>query len=428
MKCLYIDTSNSGIAGDMFLASLLDLVPSPEKILKSLERIKTFLVGVNELSLSQKKIESNGIQLNQLQIHIKEDKTNHTPKAMMEAIENYIDKTLAFKACKEYALNVLKTMIYAEGEVHGKKIEDIHLHELSSVDTLIDILGVAACLSELGIFNNELRIYLSILPLGAGVVKTVHGILPVPAPATLQILGKSNIITTGGPVESELVTPTGAALLVNIKPISVDSMPNMIIKKVAYSTGQKKFDTFPNILRIFYGESTLIQEEEVLSYYQPYLENVSIIETNLDDVSGEILGHFINSLEKDKYLDIQIIPSLTKKNRPSHIIQLLCHPKDTFFLIDKMINELGTLGVRYNLTKRICIERDFKSLNLKISGKIYPITFKIAFIKVNNEIKILNVKPEYEDLKKISEESGLSLKKIMILCQPIITDLYKLGI
>ncbi|MFX0011013.1 MAG: nickel pincer cofactor biosynthesis protein LarC [Candidatus Hermodarchaeota archaeon] len=428
MKCLYIDTSNSGIAGDMFLASLLDLVPNPEKILKDIERIKTFLVGVDELSLSQRKIESNGIQLNQLQIQIKEDKTNHTPKAMIEAIENYIDKTPAFKACKEYALNVLKTMIYAEGEVHGKKIEDIHLHELSSVDTLIDILGVAACLNELGVFKGELSIYLSILPLGAGVVKTVHGILPVPAPATLKILEKSNIITTGGPVDSELVTPTGAALLVNIKPISVDSMPNMIIKKVSYSTGQKKFETFPNILRIFYGESTLIQEEEVLGYYKPYLEKVSIIETNLDDVSGEIIGHFINSLEKDKYLDIQIIPSLTKKNRPSHIIQLLCHPKDTFFLIDKIINELGTLGVRYSVTKRICIERDFKTLDLKIIDKEYPITFKIAYIKVNNEIKILNVKPEYEDLKKVSKESGLSLKKIMILCQLKITELYKLNI
>jgi uncharacterized protein (TIGR00299 family) protein len=428
MNCLYIDASNSGIAGDMFLASLLDLIPNPEEILKALERIKTFLVDVKELSLSLKKIESNGIQLNQLQIQIKEDKTNHTPSAMIEAIENYIDNTPVFKDSKEYAINVLKTMIYAEGEVHGKKIEDIHLHELSSVDTLIDIIGVAACLNELRFFNNELRIYLSILPLGAGVVKTVHGILPVPAPATLKILEKSNIITTGGPVDSELVTPTGAALLVNIKPVSLDSMPNMIIKKLSYSTGQKKFETFPNILRIFYGESTSIQEEEIIGYYQPYLENVSIIETNLDDVSGEILGHFINSLEKDKYLDLQIIPSLTKKNRPSHIIQLLCHPKNTFFLIDKVINELGTLGVRYSITKRTCIEREFKTLNLKIGGKLYPIRFKIGFVKVNNESKILNVKPEYEDLNKISKESGLSLKKLIILCQPKIIDLYKLNI
>jgi uncharacterized protein (TIGR00299 family) protein len=424
MKCLYIDTSNSGLSGDMFLASLLGFTANPDEIIKDLEQMKEYLDGVSKLELVLKKKEVNGIQINQLEVEIKEDKSNRTPKAMLNFLEYFIKKNPRFELSKEYATSVLRTMIQAEANVHGKKMDEIHLHELSSVDTLIDILGVSVCLNEIGIFSNNTRIYCSFLPLGAGTVKTAHGMLPVPAPATLKILEGSNIITYGGPIESELVTPTGAALLLNLNPISVDFMPKMNIKKVSYSTGQKNFEHFSNTLRLFYGESKSSQNEELLGHFEPYLEDVSVIETNIDDVSGELIGHFINSLEKNKFLDIQVISSLTKKNRPSYVIKLLCHPKDTFDLINKIVNELGTLGVRYNVTKRICVERKFETVNLEINQKMFQIKFKIAFIRVKNKVKILNVKPEYEDLNKISKKTGLTVKQIMIHCQSLIKNLY----
>jgi uncharacterized protein (TIGR00299 family) protein len=343
----------------------------------------------------------------------------------MNSLEYFINENPNFEGSKEYAMTVLKTMIQAEANVHGKALDDIHLHELSSVDTLVDILGVSVCLNEIGALNTSMQIFCSFLPLGAGTIKTVHGTMSVPAPATVKILKDSNLITYGGPIESELVTPTGAALLVNLNPIPVEFIPKMNIKKLSYSTGQKRFENFSNILRLFYGESVSIQNERTLGYLERYLEDVSVIETNIDDVSGELLGHFINSLDKNQFLDIQVISTLTKKNRPSYIIQLLCHPKDTFDLINKIINELGTLGVRYSFTKRICVDRKFKTLNLEISNKTYQISFKIAFIRLKNEVKILNVKPEYEDLNKISEKTGLTIKQIMMYCQSLITELYK---
>lgn len=424
MKCLYIDASNSGISGDMLLASLLGLMPDSEGLLKELKQIKEILDDISKLELVLKKKEVNGIQVNQLDLKIQEDKSHRTPKVMLNALESFIKENPKFEVCKEYAISVLRTMIQAESNVHGKKMEEIHLHELSSVDTLIDILGVSACLNEIGFNSGDMRIYCSVLPLGAGIIKTAHGTLPVPAPATLKILERANIITYGGPIESELVTPTGAALLVNLNPISVDFMPKMNIKKVSYSTGEKSFDNFSNILRLFCGEVKLSQNEGLLGHFEPYLEDVSVIETNIDDISGELIGHFINSLDKNEFLDIQVISSLTKKNRPSYVIRLLCQPKDTFNLINKIVNELGTLGVRYNITKRICVERKLETLNLEINQHMFQITFKIAFIRVKNEVKILNVKPEYEDLNKISKKTGLTVKEIMIHCQSLIKNLY----
>ncbi|MFX1325445.1 MAG: nickel pincer cofactor biosynthesis protein LarC [Promethearchaeota archaeon] len=424
MKILYIDLNTSGISGDMFLACLLGLVSEPEKILKKLKELQHFLPGVSKLDIELKRPLRSGLQINQLNIDIKENKDRRSAKILQESLKKYLDGNKLSDQASNYAINVLNSLIQAEAEVHGVLAESIHLHELSSIDTLVDILGVTLALEDIGGFNPDFNIYCSKIPLGGGKINTAHGIITIPAPATLKILEKSNLITFGGPIESELVTPTGAALLINLNPQFMQHPPEMIISKSVYSAGQKEFKDFLNILRIFYGKSADTDSSHIL---HKYVEEVTVLETDVDDVSGELLGNFINDLKMSQVLDIQIIPSLTKKNRPSHIIKVLCYPQSTFEITEKIIQELGTLGVRYCTMKRVCVERTIEKREIEIKGKIFEVNFKMSYIESVNGREIVNFKPEYEDLKKISEDLNIPLRKIQSIIQTQITQFFPLN-
>ena len=216
MKILYIDLNNSGISGDMFLASLLGLVPEPDNILKELREIKNFLSGVSKTQIELIQVPRSGIKINQLKINIEETKDHRSAKTLLKALNTYLEtKNLSILA-KNYANKVLNSLILAEQEVHGELAKNIHLHELSSVDTLIDILGTTMALDSINGFEEDFKVYCSKIPLGGGKIKTAHGELKIPTPATSKILEKSNLITFGGPIDSELITPTGAALLTSL--------------------------------------------------------------------------------------------------------------------------------------------------------------------------------------------------------------------
>lgn len=426
MRVIYLDLNNSGISGDMFLASLLGLVPDNEVIVKILETLKNHLSGVSRLEIKLLKTEHSGIQLNQLKININESKDHRTARTLQNALKSFLINSNLSKGGKDYAINVLDSLIQAEADVHGDLIEKIHLHELSSVDTLIDIVGVALVLDCLNYFDGNFKIFCSKIPLGSGTVQTSHGELPVPAPATVKILEKSDLITFGGPIESELVTPTGAALLANLNPHFHQYLPEMNILKSICSTGQKKFKNFSNVLRIFYGESNGFSSLNVEHYLHKYLEQVSILETDVDDVSGEILGNLLETLYKKKdALDIQIIPTITKKNRPGHIVKVICYPKQTFDLIETILHEIGTLGVRFSIINRVCVERKTEIRSIELNDENYEVRFKVSYTETDAGKDIINIKPEYEDLKKISMKSGLPIKKVQLLVQSEISQIFR---
>ena len=213
-------------------------------------------------------------------------------------------------------------------------------------------------MEEMGFFTKKYQIYCSYVPLGGGNVKIAHGTLSVPAPATVKIIENSALIFQGGPIDSELVTPTGAALLVKLNPFPLNYLPKMKIEKIGNGCGQKKFHNFPNILRLFKGHlmegDSQHQEESPL---KDYIEQVAVIETDVDDISGELIGNFMRVMEKEDILDIQVIPALTKKNRTSQLIKILCHPAQKFKIMEKVIEELGTLGVRFHTIERVCVDR-----------------------------------------------------------------------
>jgi hypothetical protein len=416
MKFIYIDAVNSGISGDMFIAGLLDLIENPDIIIKKLEALSNYLAGVSRLEIELKKKKKSGILVNQIDINLKETKSHRNAHLLTRALNNFMKDNNIAELAINYANQVLNSLIQAEAEIHGKKMDKIHLHELSSVDTLLDICGTAILLDNLGYFNNNLRIYSSALPLGGGTINTAHGILPVPAPATLKILENSNLTVYNGPIDSELVTPTGAALLACLN-VSTEKI-QMNIEKTSYSMGQKQFKTFLNIMRIFYGE---LQESKAIDKKHPleqYSEFVTLLETDVDDVSGEMLGNFIQKMEKEKILDVKIIPGITKKNRPSHTIRVMREPKHKFDIIERILDELGTLGVRMNRVERICVARKNKKIEIEIENNTYELNYKISYIKLEDaKNQIINIKPEFDDLKNISTQTGLSVKNIQFMAR-----------
>ena len=414
---------NSGISGDIFLAALLRLTSDPDIILNHLKELKKYLKGVQNLNINLNKSEYSGIQLNKLDIMIKETKNHRTSKVLKNSMIDFLNNLAISDSAKNFANNTLETLINAEVEVHGSLDNIIHLHELSSVDTLIDISGVALCLDNIGYFKEDFITFCSRIPLGGGSINTAHGLLSVPTPATSKILEQSHIPVYGGPIDSELVTPTGAALLLNLNPQFSIYIPEMDLFKLIYSTGQKEFKDFSNIFRLFYGKTTPEIIGTADHKLKKYVEDITVLETDVDDVSGENLGYFIQEIQNEKILDIQVLPSITKKNRPGQVIRILSYPKDAFNIIEKIINELGTLGVRYHTIKRICVDRKIIKTNIEVNNNKYDLQYKIAYIDTNDMKKIVNIKPEYEDLKKISKISGVSLKDIQTIAQIKLKDL-----
>ncbi|MHA1624855.1 MAG: nickel pincer cofactor biosynthesis protein LarC [Promethearchaeota archaeon] len=418
MKTLFIDTTNSGISGDILLAGLLGLIDNHDEIIYELNEISKFISGIVNFKVNLAKIERSGIEVYQLDVEIKEKKNHRSAKTLKEALNRFMEEKKFSINATNYANNVLDSLITAEANVHRKLAEEIHLHELSSIDTLLDILGVTRALETLGVFRKEVLISISELPLGEGTVKTAHGILPVPAPATSKIIENSGIPVLFGPIDSELTTPTGAALLKNLT--FTCKKPHMNIEKIACSTGQKTFSNFPNIFRVFYGKGS-----NLTSNLEKYMEKVVVIETNVDDVSGEVIGHFMKRLESKNVLDVQIIPAWTKKRRPSNIIKVLCSPEHKFEIINILLDELGTLGVRFTTFDRVCVERIYENTEIEIHGKNYPIKYKISYIKTLDQKQLVNIKPEYEDLDKISELTGLSMKKVQMFAQEKLKYFYQ---
>ncbi|MHA1758320.1 MAG: nickel pincer cofactor biosynthesis protein LarC [Promethearchaeota archaeon] len=424
MKILYIDAENSGISGDMLLSGLLGLVNKPESIILNLEKLGEYLPGVNKLKIKLSKLKRSGIIVNKLNIDLKENKHHRNSKTLEQALINYLNDFNYSSKSKNYAIAVLNTLIEAEKEVHGNLSNSIHLHELSSVDTLIDIAGTSKILEELGAFDDDFLCITGVIPLGGGTINTAHGLLPVPAPATANILKKSNISVKLGPIKAELTTPTGAALIsnLNIQQQEID----FNITNISYSTGQKVFDNFPNILRLLYGNKIESKSENNLSIdLNIKKEKIAVLETNIDDVSGEIIGHFIGELEKEDILDFQIINTITKKNRPGYLIKVYCDVDNKNQIIIKMLAELGTLGVRQILIDRFCVDRYEIKRDIQINEKKFSIQFKVSYITNSKGVKkIINIKPEYEDLKKISETLKLPLREIQFSANEICSRLF----
>ncbi len=397
MKILYIDCSLAGISGDMMLSALLNLGAKIdlEKLSKS---IMESLDGVKQLEVSYNIGSKMGFQAGLLRVTFSDSKDCRRGIELKNGLEKTLEHMSAGRKAKEYAVRVLETLLNAESIIHGESVDEVHLHEIGSPDTLVDIVGTALALEELGVFE-DVKVYGSPISVGVGLVKTKHGYLPIPAPVTLEILKSRGYPFKGGPVEGELATPTGVALLVNIVDEVVQMHPLIKPIKVGYGAGFKELSGVPNILRLIYGE-------QQTHYIQ---EDVYVLETNIDDVQGEVLGHVIEKLIENGAKDACAIPITCKKSRPGYILKVISDCENLNSMVDIIFRETGTLGIRSTKTSRFIVPREFKTVTVQINGVDFSVKVKIAR---DFRGRVVRVKPEYEDLKKISSLTGIPVREL----------------
>ncbi len=403
----FIDCKYSGIAGDMFLAAIYDLNEGSSFLDKIKKYINLNFTNVNLSELNIAHINRNG--LFPAHVNMKFDETH--PELHVEEIQEHIPKLCNFLSlstkAKTFASNWFDILLNAERSVHSIHTSDsIHLHELGSIDTIIDICGGTAFLDLLNVFSPGYQgeFLCSTVAVGGGLVKIAHGTVPVPAPATEKIIEKYSIPIQGGPIEKELLTPTGAALIANLIVLNnlkfVNSHPAITVNKVGMSTGKLGNVDFPNILRIFLGTRFSITEN--------LGQDVIVMETMVDDTSGEILGNVMDYLFQEGALDVNFISVQGKKNRPGTLIRVLANNSNVDGLISVLFTQLGTLGVRYRVEKRICLKREILEKTAIIENVSVTFRIKVAY-NPSKPDEILFAKVENDDIMRISKEMGKPL-------------------
>ena len=382
---IVVDPQIAGISGDMLLCSLVDLGVDKNQIVEGIKKIEKFLPDSKINKIDFQKIQKNGIESTELILEIDENISERKGIEIKNAIINSVNELQLSDKARSFAESCINSLISSESKIHGISEDSVHFHEASSIDTLIDIVGVTIACEKLKFF--EEKIVCLPVSVGSGTVSFSHGTMSNPASAVLQIFKNSNLTIKGNNANEELTTPTGACILVNLTDNSVEHYPSMNISSIGYGAGQKDFELFSNVLKIVQGNQGKME-----------MDSVKILETNVDDVSGEILGYLIEKIMKVGAKDISIYPGITKKGRPTNLISVMCDDEKIETITDILVLETGTLGVRISDSNRLIVSRTNHSFSLTFEGKSFEINYKKSTYKEKTHFKI-----EFEDLKNISE-------------------------
>jgi len=397
-KIFIIDAQIAGLSGDMLLSALIDLGADKKKVIDSIYSCENIIPGSRIKDVRFEKVNSNGFAATRFYFEYKDEILERKGIEIIKSISQYTEYLDLKPRSKSFIMDSIKTLIDAEAKIHGKPFDQVHLHEASSIDTFVDLIGCAIALEDLNIFDSKiLSTYISI---GNGLTTFSHGTIPNPTNAILEIFRGKPFVLIGND-QGELTTPTGAAMLVNLSSECIRFYPPLIPETIGLGAGNRKLKDRPNVLRLVIGKDPVI----------PYLNNekMFLIETNIDDVNGEIVGNLIEVLMKEGARDVTIIPGITKKNRPVNIIRILSDLVKTDTLIDKLFKETGTSGIRINEINRITLKRNIKTIEVTINHTKYNINIKITRDALNH---IINIKPEFNDLKNIADIEENSLKAI----------------
>ena len=398
-KIVIIDSQIAGISGDMLLSSLIDAGANKKKVIDSIYACQEYFKGAKIRKVDFIKTNSHGISCTKFLFDYVDSARSRAGSVVYKAISSCSDSLNLSNAAKSFVLNSLKSIILAESKIHGSSYSSVHLHEVSSIDTAADLIGTAVALDNLKILSK--KFYSTDVAVGNGLLAFSHGVVPNPANAILEILKGSNILLVPGKLDGELTTPTGASMLVNLGPEHISQYPPIIPEKVGNGGGQKESKNVANILRVVIGNSNSKLEYTSESIYQ--------LETNLDDVTGEIIGNMIEVLYENNAKDVTVLTGISKKNRPSFVIKVLSDKASKDSLIQILLNETGSLGCRVNEINRITVPRSLITLPISIKNRRFEVRVKIS--KSTNGL-ISSMKPEYDDIKKISRSLKIPYKKI----------------
>ena len=389
-----IDAQVAGISGDMLLSSLVNIGANKSKIIDGIRSAESLCKDVKVKKIDFVEVKKNSLQATELLLEIDDDVHERKGIEIKEIITKSVEQLKISESAKTFAVKSIETLIHAESKIHGEPEDSVHFHEAASFDTVIDLLGTAIALDDLGCFDDD--IVVTPVAIGGGTVTFSHGTSSNPAYAILEIFRESGIITVGGNVKEELTTPTGASMLVNLVKECSEFYPPMKIQSIGYGAGQKDFEGFSNVLKIVRGiASTKLQ-----------LDTVKILETNVDDVSGEVLGNMIEKIMAQGAKDVTISSAITKKGRPTNLVSVICDSDTMNSIMDLLVTETGTLGVRVRTSERYIVPRAVKTLSVNIQGQSFDVRYKIRDLNNGSHFKI-----ESDDIKEISSVLSISFKE-----------------
>ncbi len=428
MKTLYLDIF-SGISGDMFIGALIDLGVDAHQLGRELGKLK--LDGYHLHVSRQHKSAIEGVKFD---VHLADahdhhhghghehhheddhehghehhhehehDDHHHDDQRTFTQIKKLITGSKLSPWVKRKAVAVFQRIAVAEGKIHGLPPEKVHFHEVGAVDSIVDIVGACIGLELLG----KPRVLAAPVTEGTGWVKCAHGRFPIPAPATLAILGARRIGITQCDEPHELVTPTGAALLAEFVE-SFGLMRGLVAEKIGFGLGTRDNKTRPNVLRAVLGRSK--EETFNIQHSTPSLQGndwetdrVAVLETNLDDINAEILGHFVETALAAGALDVFHTPIQMKKNRPGVLLTVLCAEAETDKFSEMILRETTAFGVRRTIAERRKLKREFVTVKTKFG----PVTVKLG--KLNG--KVVQAAPEFESCKKLASQNRVPLKQV----------------
>ena len=388
-----IDAQVAGVSGDMLLSSLVNIGANKSKIIDGIRSAESLCKDVKIKKIDFVEVKKNSLQATELLLEIDDDAHERKGIEIKEIIAKSAEQLKISESAKTFAVKSIETLIHAESKIHGEPEDSVHFHEAASFDTVVDILGTAIALDDLGCFDDD--IVVTPVAIGGGTVTFSHGTTSNPAYAILEIFRESGIITVGGNVKDELTTPTGASMLVNLVKECSEFYPPMKIQSIGYGAGQKDFEGFSNVLKIVRGiASTKLQ-----------LDTVKILETNVDDVSGEVLGNMIEKIMAHGAKDVTISSAITKKGRPTNLVSVICDSHTMNSIMDLLITETGTLGVRVRTSERYIVPRAVKTISVNIQGQNFDIRYKTRDLNNGSHFKI-----ESDDIKEISGALSISFK------------------
>lgn len=384
MRALYFDCS-SGISGNMTLGALSELIEDKDYLQNELSKLR-----VDGYHLEITKQIKNGITGTHVDVilehHHHHDHEHHHHehrhlKDVYEIIDNspYSDKT------KQLAKNIFLRVAKAESKVHNEPLEHVHFHEVGAIDSIVDIIGSALLINKI----NPDVIYSSVVNDGHGFIECAHGTISVPVPATSEIFAEANVLSQQIDIDTELVTPTGAAIIAELAS-SFGNMPAMKTEKIGWGCGTKNL-SIPNVLKVSLGE---VSNEA---------NQILVMETNIDDCTSEILSFTMERLFEHGALDVFFTPIFMKKNRPAYRLSVACKKEDQQTLADIIFANTTTIGIRYRYENRIVLQRNITEIKTK---------FGFVHLKTCHHLGKTFYYPEFEDLNRIAKEMNCSIKDV----------------
>jgi pyridinium-3,5-bisthiocarboxylic acid mononucleotide nickel chelatase len=368
----------AGISGDMIAGAFLHAGMSFDYLEKELDKL-----NISGYKISKREVKKNSISGIKFDVKVTDDKSSRNLKDIIEIFEN----SDLLEIIKSRSISVFKRIAESESRIHNIDIDKIHFHEVSGIDSIID---VTAAIIGMEYFKIE-KVYSSKIHIGEGFTESMHGTIPIPAPATIDLLKGIPVYSTG--IKKELTTPTGAAIISSLAD-EFDNFPDMNIESSGYGAGTRDLK-IPNLLRVLIGVTLNNELEE---------ENIILIETNIDDMNPEFYDYIFSRLFEGGAIDIFLIPIIMKKSRPGNILNVLLHKSDMDLISEIIFSETTSSGLRIKEVKRKKLKREI----IKVKTEYGDIDVKIH--RLNS--KKITISPEYESCKKIAIEKNLPLKVI----------------